>query len=51
MWVKKQKLEPCMGQLIDSGLRKEYIRVFCFHHASLVAQMVKNLSAMWGTQI
>ena len=26
MWVKKQKLEPCMGQLIDSGLRKEYNR-------------------------
>ena len=24
MWVKKQQLEPCMEQVIGSGLRKEY---------------------------
>ena len=30
MWVKKQKLEPCMEQLSGSGLRKEYEKaVYC----------------------
>ena len=31
MWVKKQQLEPCMEQLIGSGLRKEYDRTVCCH--------------------
>ena len=29
--VKKQQLESCMEQLIDSGLRKEYDRAVCCH--------------------
>ena len=29
--VKKQQLEPCMEQLIGSGLRKEYDRTVCCH--------------------
>ena len=33
MQVKKQKLEPCMEQLIGSGLRKEYNRVVSCHPA------------------
>ena len=31
MPVKKQQLEPCMGQLIGSRLRKEYDRAVCRH--------------------
>ena len=31
MHVKKQELEPCMGKLIGSGLRKEYDRAVCCH--------------------
>ena len=31
MMVKKQKLEHCMEQLIDSRLRKEYNRAICCH--------------------
>ena len=31
MQVKKQQLEPCMEQLIGSGLRKEYDRAVCCH--------------------
>ena len=31
MQVKKQQLEPCMEQLISSGLRKEYDRAVCSH--------------------
>ena len=29
--VKKQVLQPCIGQLIASGLRKEYSRAVCCH--------------------
>ena len=29
MQVKKQQLEPCMEQLIGSGLKKEYDRTVC----------------------
>ena len=51
MQVKKQQLEPCMEQLISTGLRKENDRAVCCHsvcltymlRTSLVAQMVKNL--------
>ena len=31
IWVKKQVLEPCVGQLLASGLRKEYNRAVCCH--------------------
>ena len=31
MQVKKQQLEPCIEQLIGSGLRKEYNRAVCCH--------------------
>ena len=31
MRVKKQQLEPCMEQLIGSGLRKEYDGAVCCH--------------------
>ena len=31
MQVKKQPLEPCMGQLIGSGLRKVYDKAVCCH--------------------
>ena len=31
MWVKKQQLEPCVEQLIDSILRKVYDSVLCSH--------------------
>ena len=31
MQVKKQQLEPCMEQLIDSRSRKEYRRAVCCH--------------------
>ena len=34
-WVKKQQLEPCMEQLIGSGLRKEYDRAICCHPVCL----------------
>ena len=33
--VKEQQLEPCMEQLIDSGLRKEYHRAVCCHPVCL----------------
>ena len=31
MQVKKQPLQPCMGQLIGSGLRKVYDKAVCCH--------------------
>ena len=36
MWVKKQQLEPCMEQMIGSGLRNEYDRTVCCHHVCLI---------------
>ena len=35
MWVKKQQLEPCMEQLTDSGLKKEYDKAIYYHCAYL----------------
>ena len=35
MPVKKQYLETCMEQRIDSGLRKEYQRGVCYHPVCL----------------
>ena len=35
MWVKKQKSEPCMKQLIGSRLRREYNRAVCCHPVCL----------------
>ena len=57
MQVKKQQLEPCMEQLIGTGLRKENDRAVCCHsvcltymlRTSLVAQTVKRLSTMRET--
>ena len=34
--VKKQQLEPCMEQLIGSGLRKDYNRAVCCHPVYLI---------------
>ena len=31
MWVKKQQLEPCMEQVIDSGWGKKYDKAVCCH--------------------
>ena len=36
MQVKKQQLEPDMGQRTGSKLGKEYIKVVCFHPAYLI---------------
>ena len=36
MWVKKQQLEPCMEQLTDSGLRKDYNKAVCCHPVCLI---------------
>ena len=36
MQVKKQQLEPCMEQLTDSRLRKEYDRAVCCHPVCLI---------------
>ena len=35
MRVKKQHLEPCMEQLTDSGLKKEYDKAIYYHRAYL----------------
>ena len=35
MQVKKQQLEPDMGQLSDSKLRKDYIKAIHYHPAYL----------------
>ena len=43
MWVKKQELEPCMEQLIGSGLRKECDRAVCCHPVCLTYM----LSTSW----
>ena len=43
MCVKKQQLEPCMEQLIDSRLRKEYDRAVCWHPVCLTYK----LSTSW----
>ena len=34
-WTKKEQLEPCMEQLIGSGLRKEHYRAVCCHPSCL----------------
>ena len=31
LWVEKQELEPCIEQLIDSRLRKQYDKAVCCH--------------------
>ena len=36
MQIKKQQLEPDMGQLTGSKLRKEYIKAVCCHPAYLI---------------
>ena len=41
--VKKRQLEPCMEQLINSGLRKEYDSAVCCHHVYLTYM----LSTSW----
>ena len=43
MWVKKQQLEPCMVQLTDSRLRKEYNRAVCCYPVHLTYM----LSTSW----
>ena len=43
MWVKKQQLEPCMGQLIGSRLKKEHNRAVCCHPIVLIYM----LSTSW----
>ena len=43
MRIKKQKLEHCVEQLIDSKLRKEYDRAVCCHPVSLTYM----LSTLW----
>ena len=43
MQVKKQQLEPCIEQLIGSGLRKEYNRAVCCHPVYLTY----TLSTSW----
>ena len=45
--VKKQQLEPCMGELIGSGLRKEYNKALCCHPVYLT-YMLKTSWQMSG---
>ena len=44
MQVKKPQLEPCMKQLISSGLKKEYDRAVCCNPVCLIYM----LSTSWG---
>ena len=44
MQVKKQQLEPCMGQLTGPRLRKEYDRAGCCHPVCLIYM----LSTSWN---
>ena len=41
MWVKKQQLEPCREQLVDSRLRKEYKRAVWCHPVCLIYTLTK----------
>ena len=43
MRVKKQQLEPCMEQLADSGLRKEYDRAVYCHSVYLTYTQNKHI--------
>ena len=40
MQVKKPQLEPCMEQLISSGLKKEYDRAVCCNPVCLYAEHI-----------
>ena len=42
MQVKKQQLEPCMEQLVGSGLREEYDRDVCCHPVYLTYMRVNK---------
>ena len=42
MQVKKQQLEPCMGQLIGSGFRKEYDRAVVTLFNLFAEQVMRN---------